>query len=201
MKNDRLIPGIILVMIGGAVLLANYGYLQFRPENILRFWPIFLVIAGVNLILAHNRSPWSTILRIAVVIFGVGFLLFGNFGERYSFWPGHHFSFHNSFDDDDDNNDDDDSNNHQAPIKLDGSNSFNEPYSSSVKTAKLMLSGDIAGFKVQDTTNQLFSATASSKEDQFDFSKHQEDSVYVLEFHKRDHHNLHFSSVNHTTFK
>jgi hypothetical protein len=206
MKNDKLIPGLILVMIGAAILLANYGYLQFHWWNIFRLWPIFLVIGGVNLILAHNKSPWSTILRIAVVVLGVGLLLFGNFGERYSFWPGHHFSFQNNNNDDrdnndDDNSDDDDNYKHQTPVKLDGNNTFNEPYTTAVKTAKLMLSGDVAAFKIQDTTNQLFSAIAPNKENQFNFSNKREDSVYVLDFHMRDRRNMHFSSDhNNTTY-
>ena len=52
MKNDKLIPGLILVLIGAAILLANYGYLHFHWYNIFRLWPIFLVIGGVNLVFA-----------------------------------------------------------------------------------------------------------------------------------------------------
>ena len=57
MKNDKLIPGVILVLIGGAILLANYGYLHFHWWNIFRLWPILLVIGGINLLFAHNKSP------------------------------------------------------------------------------------------------------------------------------------------------
>ena len=192
MKNDRLVPGIILVMIGAAILLANYGYLNFHLDNIFRLWPIFLVIAGVNLILAHNRSPWSTILRIAVVVCGVGLLLFGNFGERYDFWPGHHWSFHSNDDNDDDGDDDANSS------KVTGTGNFNVVYAADVKTAQLILSGDATGYKIVDTTTQLFDAEAQNKNDRYVFSKGMEDSIYTIEFRMKDH-NLHFGPGKNTS--
>src|SRR5580698_2377086 len=99
MRNDKLIPGLVLVLIGAAILLANYGYLHFHWWNIFRLWPIFLVIAGVNLVFAHNKSPLATIVKIAVLVGGLGLLFFGNFGERYNFWPGSHFTWNNNNDD------------------------------------------------------------------------------------------------------
>ena len=92
MKSDKLVPGLILVIIGAAILLANFGYLEFHPENFERLWPIFIVIIGVNLVLSHNKTPWAIILKIAVVILGVGVLLFGNFGDKYNYWSNHHWA-------------------------------------------------------------------------------------------------------------
>ena len=86
MKNDRLIPGLILVLIGAAFLLDNFGYIDFHWSNIWHLWPIFLIIGGVNLVFAHNKSPLATTLKIGVVILGFGLLLFGNFGNRFD-WP------------------------------------------------------------------------------------------------------------------
>jgi hypothetical protein len=60
MKNDKLIPGLVLVLIGAGILLANYGYLHFHWWNVFRLWPIFLVIGGINLVFAHNKSPSAT---------------------------------------------------------------------------------------------------------------------------------------------
>src|ERR1700761_3690724 len=112
MRNDKLIPGLVLVLIGAAFLLNNFGYLHFHWYNIFHLWPIFLVIGGVNLVFAHNKSPLATGIKIGVVVLGLGLLLFGNFGDRYNFWPGSHFSYNNDKDDDDNfsMNDDDDDN-------------------------------------------------------------------------------------------
>src|ERR1700758_2399089 len=107
MKNDKLIPGMILVLIGATFLLNNFGYIHFHWENFAFLWPIFIVIGGVNLVLAHNRSTWATIVKATVLIGGFALILFGDFsGSRYRWWP--HWTYsHRSSDDDDDNNSDD----------------------------------------------------------------------------------------------
>src|ERR1700712_2307121 len=116
MRNDKLIPGLVLVLIGAAFLLNNFGYIHFHWTNIFHLWPIFLVIAGVNLVFAHNKSAWATILKIAVVVLGFGLLLFGNFGDRVNFWPGYHYSYSNN--DSDSDNDDDDDDDNKADVKV-----------------------------------------------------------------------------------
>ncbi|HEY2584000.1 MAG TPA: DUF5668 domain-containing protein, partial [Mucilaginibacter sp.] len=158
MKNDKLIPGLVLVLIGAAFLLNNFGYIHFHWYNIFHLWPIFLVIAGVNLVFAHNNSPWATILKIAVVVGGIGLMLFGNFGDRFNFWPGHHVYYNNDNNMDDDNNDDDDDTTGSKGVKLIGKGNFEEPYKADIKTARLNISGGGTSYTLSDTTNQLFSA-------------------------------------------
>jgi hypothetical protein len=199
MKNDKLIPGVILVLIGAAILLANYGYLHFHWWNIFRLWPIFLVIGGINLLFAHNKSPWATILKISVVVFGFGLVLFGNFGDRYSFWPGNHFSWnhHNNNDDNDDNNmddNDDDDNSDKGDVKAAVNGAFNEPYNANIKVARLNVSGGATSYYLSGTTDQLFSA-ASRDVNRYTFSTSKdEDSVYVVNFHMKDRNGVNFDS-------
>src|SRR5947209_5543358 len=99
MKNDKLVPGIILVTIGAIFLLHNFGYLHFHWRNLFNLWPIFLVIGGVNLLLAHNRSSWATILKISVVVGGFALILFGNF-DNTRWWPHAHWSVNTDNEDD-----------------------------------------------------------------------------------------------------
>jgi len=192
MKNDKLIPGLVLVVIGAAILLANYGYLHFHWWNIFRLWPIFLVIGGVNLILANNKEPWATVLKVAVVIGGLCLLFFGNFGERYNFWPGRHFSYNNN---DNDDNDDEDDNSNAGAVKVIGNGTFNEPYKADIKTVRLNISGGATSYTLSDTTNQLFSAsTKDNRSDRYTFSHSTDDSVYVLDFHMRKHNGFNWDS-------
>src|SRR5471030_1377661 len=109
MRNDKLIPGMILVMIGVIFLLHNFGMINFHWSNLFHLWPIFLVIGGVNLVFANNRSPWATILKISVVVAGFALLVFGNFNDRYRWWP--RYSYHYNKDDDNDNDSSDDNDN------------------------------------------------------------------------------------------
>jgi len=198
MKNDKLIPGLVLVLIGAAILFANYGYLHFHWWNVFRLWPIFLVIGGINLVFANNKSPWATALKIAVWVIGLGLLFFGNFGERYNFWPGSHYSWSNNDKDDDDNNnnsDDDDDDDNKSDVKIIGNGTFNEPYKADIKVARLNISGGGTTYNLSDTTNQLFSATTKdNKTDRYNFSHRMDDSVYVLDFKMKDHNGFNFDS-------
>ncbi|MDP9077890.1 MAG: DUF5668 domain-containing protein [Bacteroidota bacterium] len=196
MKNDKIIPGLILVLIGAAILLNNYGYLHFHFYNIIHLWPIFLVIAGVNLVFAHNRTIWATIAKISVVVVGVGLLLFGDFGDRYNFWPRHgNFSYHNDDNDNDssnnDNNDDDDNND---DFRTTGKGTFNTPYNPGIKLARLNVSGGGTAYNLSDTTNQLFSAYTNETNGRYNFTTNKADSVFDVNFKMADHKTLNFDS-------
>jgi len=199
MKNDKLIPGLILVIIGAAILLANYGYLHFHWYNIFRLWPIFLVIGGVNLVFANNKSPWATILKIAVVILGFGLVLFGNFGNRYDFWPSHAFYYHNDDNNNDDNNnngddDDDDDSNAKGTVKTAVAGVFNEPYSAGLKYAKLKIGGGATAYNLSGATDQLFSAATGNDAGRYEFSHYMDDSTEVVDFSMKNHHGFDFDS-------
>lgn len=191
MKNDKLIPGLVLVLIGAAFLLSNFGYLHFHWYNIFHLWPVFLVIVGVNLVFANNRSAWATILKAAVIIIGLGLVFFGDFGGRFNFWPAMHYSYNND-DNDNDNSDDDDSD--KGDIKMNGKGNFNEPYKADIKVARLNISGGGTVYNLSDTTNQLFTANTSEENGTYTFLQSKDDSVYVLNFKMKNHHNFKFDS-------
>lgn len=182
MKNDKLIPGLILVMIGITFLLDNFGYINFHWGNVWHLWPIFLIIGGVNLVFAHNTSPWATILKISVVVVGFGLLLFGNFGDRYGF-PFYSYSYHN---DDSDDNDDDDTTGSKI-VKVEGNSNFNAPYTADTRLAQLNISGGGTSYNLNDTTNQLFNADTKEHFGKYEFSHHKADSIYVIDFKMKDH--------------
>jgi hypothetical protein len=194
MKNDKLIPGVILVLIGAAILLGNFGLLHFRWYNIFHLWPIFLVIAGVNLVFAHNKSIWAIVIKISVMVIGIGVLFFGDFGERYNFWPRHNFSFRgNDFDNNDNNNDNTDGDS-SSDFKTNGNGSFNQPYIAGIKFARLNISGGGTAYNLSDTTNQLFSASTKDDNSRYTFSSSKEDSVSVVNFKMKDRKGLNFDS-------
>ncbi|HVS92639.1 MAG TPA: DUF5668 domain-containing protein [Mucilaginibacter sp.] len=182
MRNDKLIPGMILVMIGAAFLLHNFGYLHFHWENFAFLWPIFIVIGGVNLVLAGNRSAWATILKAAVIIGGFALILFGDFsGSRYHWWSHWgHYAYHSDDNDDDGDDNSDNSGNDVKMTNISGSSEFNEPYNASIKQAKLIISGGATTFRLNDTTNQLFQANTKQFHGKYSFTTHNEDSVYVM---------------------
>jgi len=181
-------PGLILVLIGGIFLLHNYGYVHVHWMNFLYLWPIFIIIGGVNMIFAHNRSPWASAIKIGVVIIGFGLLLFGNFGSRYRFWP-QTYTFDNNNDDDDDS----DSTRNNGVVKVEGNSFFNEPYSADARIAELNISGGGTTYTLNDTTNQLFSANTKEFLGKYEFDRHKTDSTYVLDFNMKQNRLHHFN--------
>ena len=197
MRNDKLIPGLILVMIGAIFLLNNFGYIDFHWRNLFHLWPIFLVIGGVNLVFAHNRSPWATILKISVVIAGFALLVFGNFGDRHGWWPRYSYHYNRNDNDDDnndgdDNDDDDDDGNKGGIVKVEGTSVFSEPFNTA-RVARLNVNGGGATYTLNDTTNQLFKANTREFFGRYELNQHQEDSVYVMDFNMKDSKNGHFN--------
>jgi cell wall-active antibiotic response 4TMS protein YvqF len=186
MKNDKLIPGMILVMIGAIFLLHNFGYIHFHWGNIWRLWPVFLVMGGINLVFANNHSAWATILKITVVLACFAVLVFANFSDDGNWrWWKHTYHYNSSVNNDgDDNNNDSDDNDDDDNMKTtsaSGSNEFNEPYNASVKFAKLIINGGATTFRLNDTTSQLFKANTKQFHGSYSFTTHKEDSLYVMD--------------------
>lgn len=199
MKKDKIIPGLILVGIGAFLLLRNAGVLNLHVhwENFLFLWPVFLVIGGVNLILAHNRTIWAQAIKTLVLIGGICLLLFGNFGNRYNFWPG--VFFHVDRDNDDDND------NHGTITKMQGDGSFTEAYHPKAKVAQLNITGGGTVYNLSDTTNQQFEAFTKETAATYELSRTDQDSVFVLNFDmKKGSHfdwNSHNNKANTAEFK
>ena len=180
MKSNKLIPGVVLILIGAAFLLRNYGYLNFHFWNVFYLWPIVIVMIGINLIFANNKSTWATFLKLGVIVVGFGLLLFGNFSKNHPFQ--NRYSYH--FDDDD--NDDDDYSEGKKITKIEGASVFSESYTDSIKIAELNISGGATTYKLSDTTNQLFNANTQEYFGNYQLTTDKEDSVYVLNFKMRD---------------
>ncbi len=86
--NPALITGVLAIVIGGLVLLDHAGILH--VGNIWRFWPLILIIFGLNGFLQKDAKcrRGSTIGAGFMVIWG-GILLLANFGVlRWTqLWP------------------------------------------------------------------------------------------------------------------
>jgi hypothetical protein len=171
------------------------------------------VIAGVNLVFAHNTSPWASILKIAVIVAGFALIAFGNFDGGNRWWPHYSYRYNSDSDDNDSNNDSDDNGNDDGDdsntgkiVKVSGSSEFKEPFDASVKIARLNISGGATTFRMTDTTANLFKAETKEFHGSYQFDKHKDDSVYVMDFHMKnvkfwswgnnDHQNLATISLN-----
>jgi len=166
-------------MLGTAFLLNNYGIISLHWHNFFSLWPIFIVIAGVNLLFKHNPSVWATVIRLVVIVGGLGLILFGNFGNRYNVWPGVHYEI---------NDDDDNDMRGKGITKIEGNSSFAQPYTADARRVKLNISGGGTTYILKDTTNQLFTADTKEFYGKYEFNPNLGDSVKVLNFKMSDSH-------------
>lgn len=71
-RRGGVIGPLVLIFIGAVFLLENTGYLP--PNfwvNLWRLWPVLLVLAGIELLLAH-RVPWIVLAGLGAVVLIVG---------------------------------------------------------------------------------------------------------------------------------
>ena len=71
-RRGGVIGPLVLIFIGAVFLLENTGYLP--PNfwvNLWRLWPVLLVLAGIELMLAH-RIPWIVLAGLATLVLIVG---------------------------------------------------------------------------------------------------------------------------------
>jgi hypothetical protein len=187
MRNDKWITGLVLVLIGAAFLLHNLGYVDIHWYNIIRLWPVFLVIAGVNLVLSSQQAVWAKALKGLVIVVGFGIILFANPG-RDRFWKPAYYHF--KFDDDKDDGNDND-HDRRGIVKIEGNSNFTEAYTPNVRVAKLNISGGGTTYVLKDTTDQLFNAVTKEFIGRYDFKNTKTDSMAVLDFKMREHNSRH----------
>ncbi len=176
MKLDRVIWGILLLFIGGVLLLDNFNIIEFYWRNVWSFWPIFLIILGVNILFNKNNSQTGNIISLAILVITLSFL-FVKGQERPSsrYWWGDGRRNHIEIDTDDDD---------RAYTNA----TFVEPMlaGDSAKKNILNVSGGGTSFDLKGATDSLFAANVRKKNSSFVLSKESSDSVNTITFKLQD---------------
>jgi hypothetical protein len=173
MKFDKIIWGVLLLFIGSVLLLTNFDVIEFYWRNIWDFWPILLIILGVNILFNRNDSQIGNIISLGILIIALSFLFVkGQQNPRGNSGYGDTHGFHSDFDEDNEN---------------DGSSSkinFSEGLQAgdAVKKTILNLSGGGTSFNLKGETDSLFSANVKRKFSDFVLTKVATDSVNTLTF-------------------
>lgn len=68
MKLDRIIWGMLLLFVGGVLLLDNFDVIEFYWSNIWGFWPVLLIILGVNILFNRNNSQTGNMISIGILV-------------------------------------------------------------------------------------------------------------------------------------
>jgi hypothetical protein len=62
------VGGIFLLYFGILLLMQTTGYLPWNIwDTLWRFWPVLIIIAGINLLL-RNLNPWLVSLIVAAIL-------------------------------------------------------------------------------------------------------------------------------------
>jgi Domain of unknown function (DUF5668) len=175
MKFERIIWGVLLLFIGGVLLLDNLNVIEFYWRNVWGFWPVFLIIGGVNLLLNRNGSQTGNIVSLAILIITLAFLFVkGQEKPTSGFWWGWKDKSYRS---DMDSSDFDDTTTSSAV-------EFSEAYTSldSAKKTILNLSGGGTSFDLKGATDSLFLAKVKNRKGNFSLVKTSTDTVNTLTF-------------------
>lgn len=167
MKTDRIMWGIVLLFIGGVLLLENFHVIDFYWRSIWRFWPIFLIIAGVNILFNKNKSQVGGIISIVVLVITLSLLFYKGQvrPEGRERWIGDRIS--------------DEINSEEKYEEL----NFTEPYSGNpAKRTILNISGGGTSFDLNGETDSLITANVQKKSGNFSLQNESTDSVNTLTF-------------------
>jgi len=169
MKLDRIMWGIVLLFIGGVLLLENFNVIDFYWWSVWRFWPIFLIIAGVNILFNKSKSQVGSIVSIGILIVTLGLLFIK--GQEV---PAHkkRISTEQRIDGRSDND-------------MEGfeESTFTQPYTDSVPTRTILsLSAGGTTFDLKGPTDSLISATVQRRGGAFSLKNEISDSVRTLSF-------------------
>ncbi len=189
MRSSRLIPGTILVVIGTLYLLDNFGFIDFNFWSLLALWPIFLIMCGVNLVFAHNKSEWATITKLAVLALGLSILIYGGLTRRDIAWM--NWTYHNNRNYNDNFDDDWDSSDttggrRDSIIKIDGNSVFHESFKPGTQVAQLNITGGAATYVLKGTTSDLFEAATKEYGNRYRLRTHSDSTSTTLDFDMRN---------------
>lgn len=166
MKIDRLIWGILFLFVGSVVLLDNFDVINFYWRNIWQFWPVILIIIGVNVLLGRKESNIGGIVSVSILILTLGYLFYrGQQPPEYSRWYTEGFNGNWSLDDDDD------------AKNLGQRQVFAEPYTNQTLTnATINLFCGGTSLKLNETSDSLFTASVVQQFGRFNYEKQLSDT-------------------------
>jgi hypothetical protein len=200
MRNDRLIPGTVLVIIGVLFLLNSFNVIDFNWFSLFHLWPILLVIGGVNLIFAHNRTPVATAVKIGVLIVGMGILIYSGLNKHNDYGRDNWRSVFRHFDRD--YTDTTDNDNDSINIGSTNAGHYLETYKPEIKEAVLNINGGATRYILKDTTNNLFEADTKGLSGMYSLKSNSDSTIQTLDFdmdgnnNNRRHHGFNFTFGN-----
>lgn len=178
MKLDRIIWGMLFLFVGGVILLDNLNVIDFYWRNVFQFWPIFLVIIGLNMLVGRKDSNIGGIITIAVVIIALGFLFWKGQQPRVGGWFNGNFRIQRD----------------DSAWSTDRSKYVDMRFeemmpSPAPKLGKLEYNGGGTSIDLDQDTEKLLEADAKDRNGRLQLDRDFRDSLVVLKFYSKNRNN------------
>ena len=176
MRLDRIMWGIILLFVGGVLLLENFNVIDFYWSSVWRFWPVFLIIAGLNILFNRKQSQLGTAISIGVLVIMLSFLFYkGQQPPEHRNWIADNFRGHVDIND-----------NQEGDPEVQSLH-FSEPFNKdSVKNVVLNISGGGTSFDLQGPTDSLITAEVNGRRGNYSLKKEVTDSTQIISFNMQN---------------
>ncbi|WP_128544953.1 LiaI-LiaF-like domain-containing protein [Larkinella soli] len=168
MNRNGLFWGIALITLGVVFLGQNYGWFYIDWEFFSRFWPVLIILAGLNLIFSRRNSGAAVVTTILLAV-SVPLAVVAAFGRNN--WDGDRWEYRHDnddsdheehFHDDGDNGDHDDDHDPDAesdePNVTVRTNHIAEPMDAGVQQAVLKFESGAGRFVIGAPSDSLIEA-------------------------------------------
>lgn len=164
--------GLIFIFAGTVFLLENYGIIDFNWSHIWRFWPVILIITGLNIIFSRSDNKTGQWLVVLATVFALGFITYLNLDAHKDADP----SWAHRFDTDDEETD----------SEKNVQSFYNEDYDAKFKTATLNINGGASTFSIEAGGDNLFESSTQKNDSRYYLRKTYTDSTVVLNFNSKN---------------
>ena len=173
MKSDKIFWGIFLVFIGGIFLLENFDIIDFSWRYVWRFWPVILILIGVNILFKNSKSQTGIIVTAAITVITLGLLTYKGLEkhrDNESKW-----NWYNS----------DEKNNNTDSSDVITDASYSEEFDAKYQLATLNIKGGASKFVIQSASDKLFEANLNQSKSRYYLKKTEVDSAVTLNFNSK----------------
>ncbi|GAB3270629.1 hypothetical protein GCM10027347_41430 [Larkinella harenae] len=170
MTRGGLFWGIALITLGVIFMGQNYNWFDIDWGFFSRFWPVLIILAGLNLIFARRNSGAALVTTVLLAV-SVPLAIVGAFSGRY--W--NHDRYEYSQDDDSDEEerrDDDDEDNHRSKVHT---SHIAEPMDSVIQQARLKFESGAGRFYIGSPTDSLIQADTRMSVSKYSMSVSRDD--------------------------
>ncbi len=168
-QSNGLVWGSLLLGFGLLTLAKTLGWYHIDWGQLLRFWPVLLILAGISLLVGRGQT-WAGPVTALLLAIALPSAMINkaqrHFGNNNFSWNGNDFNY-NDDENDSDNNDDDkndeNDNKDDAGSRTTTNGNFSEALPANITTAELNFGAGAGNFEIDGTTNKLFEAKTESE--------------------------------------